>query len=441
MRGEAGAPMHTTHIPHRVPLLTLVFSLLLSACAAQGLSPVAVDRLVQRTAQVIVTCPNGETSTGSGVFTSPDGELLTADHVVQVADQVDGCTITIAVTRDPRKAASPAYLAVLGTHDPVLDLAYLQVASDLAGSAPTGPFPYALLAEAPPDVGDAVHIVGFPRISEGLVAYDGGTIISEGACDSAETCWLLTDAFASWGSSGGPVFDDSERLVGIAVGSRTMHVRGVADRLTTARPLSALVSMVERKVTPLVPLSEVRQEKPPANSALDVWQVEIVGPLGANWRSEPSTAGGRRSIQAVWGTGIVLDVVPPGKWQGWWATANPRGVTGWVKESTPRLTLVRPFRTTVSPRLAVNSVAVVTCLTEAPCAPVRFSPGYAGVAGDRAIVGHLAGGDRVRVLDGPTWVEGRVWWQVKGMGNALTGWVAEVTDDGYRLLAPAGEGS
>lgn len=417
-----------------IPQVMLLWLLLLSACTTRVASSVWVRQLARRTVQVLVACGDGELHAGSGAIISPQGQVVTAYHVVQVVEREAACRITIGTSPAPDRPATPAYVASLQGRDAVLDLALLQITADLNGRPPTEAFPYAALAETAPAHGQTVYVLGFPGLSEGLLAYDKGTIISSGACDVSESCWLLTDAFASWGSSGGPVFDDNGQLVGIAVGNRTMQLRGVEQRLTAARPVPALWTLVRNRRQRPLPLGEVRT--PSALPTIDAWQVEVVGPLGANWRSEPSTEGGLATVQEVLEPGSVLHVIPPGKWNGWWPTTDNRGQMGWIKEATDTVTLVQPRLAVITPRLAPGMEAVITCLTQAPCAHMRYSPGYRGNGGADAVVGHLAGGVRVQVTEGPIRSDGLVWWQVSTLDGALSGWLPEVTEEGYRLLAP-----
>ncbi len=417
-----------------VLLIAILTAPILTACSsAPATPPLQAQRLARYTARVVVRCPDrGESHMGSGVIVSPDGLVLTAYHVVRAVEEDSTCTIGIGVANRLKKPVPLTYRAVLVDRDPVMDVAVLRITADKAGRPLAKPLSYAPLASSPPAAGETVHILGFPQITDDILAYDSDTVISEGDCASADTCWLLTEAFASWGSSGGPVFDDRGRLVGITLGQRTMALQGAQHRLTTVRPIQALVPLVRTAMLTPVPLQAVSTPTPEPPK-MDQWRVEVIGPRGVNWRREPSTQAGTKSIIEVLPKGTVLHVIPPGKWQGWWATADSHGRMGWIKESTDTTPLVRAFFSTVTSRIAVNAPAVITCLTQAPCAHLRYTPGYE--RGDESgIVGSLPGGTRVHVLEGPYRVEGLVWWHVQGDG--MDGWLPEVTDGGYRLLAP-----
>lgn len=422
---------------HRSTLLTsltlLIGLWILVACTSSTPTVSMAPQLARVTARISVTCPNQPGRSGSGVVVGQEGYILTAYHVVQDAFTSDACTIRVGIGRRVKEPVTLDYFARPLVHDPAMDLALVRIVADRAGRPPGASFPFAQPRPTPLQVGETVHVLGFPSLSDDMLAYDTDTIISVGDCASADTCWLLTEAFASWGSSGGPVFDAEGWLVGITVGQR-VSVAGVDEhRITTARPLTAVRAFLSRAPAPAVPLASQLTPTRPGHVQVDAWQAEVIGPMGANWRSEPSTEKGTETIIDVLPTGTILHVIPPGMWEGWWATADNQGRIGWIKEKATRVVLLRTFLTTVTPRLSTGAEAVVTCLTNAPCAHLRYSPGYAA-SGEDAIVGSLAGGTRVEVLEGPYFLNRLVWWRVRA--GEIDGWLPEVTEEGYRLLAP-----
>ncbi len=419
--------------PHRTRLacaLVLSVLLILSACVPASPSSPAAARLAHYVARVQIACPNGEVRNGSGVVISANGDIATAYHLVEPAEHMASCTVRVGIGARLNEDVPLTYEAFLAARDPAMDLAILSIRQQPTNPPLPTPLPYAPLATTPPRVGEMVHVLGFPALAEGLLAYDSDTVLSLGSCDTAESCWLLTEAFASWGSSGGPVFNEQGELVGIVLGQRAARLRGIEQRITAVRPYPPLLPLLASIETTSTALVEVTPAAPTILQ-VDEWQVKIVGPLGVNWRVEPSTAGGADTIITTLPPGSVLHVIPPGKWQGWWATVDNRGRMGWVKERTERTTLVQPYMTPVTSRLTPGERAVVTCLTQAPCALPVYSPGYTG---EDALLGSLAGGTLVTVLEPPVWVDGLIWWRV---GNeTIEGWLPEVTAEGYRLLSP-----
>jgi serine protease Do len=134
---------------------------------------------------------------GSGFFISPDGYIVTNNHVVEHAKDV---TIT---TSDGKTI--PA--RVVGT-DPKTDLALLKVKE---GSN----YPYVSFASQAPRVGDWVIAVGNPfglggTVTAGIVSARGRDIGS-GPYDD----FLQIDAPVNHGNSGGPTFNSEGQVVGV----------------------------------------------------------------------------------------------------------------------------------------------------------------------------------------------------------------------------------
>ena len=137
-------------------------------------------------------------ATGSGFFISPDGYIVTNNHVV------DGATSITVRLPDKRQ-----FKARLVGRDPATDLAVIKVDG--------GGFSYVNFEDgAKPRVGDWVVAVGNP--------YDlGGTatagIVSalgrENVSGSGFVDYMQIDAPINRGNSGGPTFDVSGRVVGV----------------------------------------------------------------------------------------------------------------------------------------------------------------------------------------------------------------------------------
>jgi serine protease Do len=137
-------------------------------------------------------------ASGSGFFISPDGYIVTNNHVVDGADK-----ITVH-TKDERDLKA----RVVG-RDPATDLAVIKVEG-------TG-FAYVSFEErAKPRVGDWVVAVGNPfglggTATAGIVSALGRQNVS----DSSFVDYMQIDAPINRGNSGGPTFDMYGRVVGV----------------------------------------------------------------------------------------------------------------------------------------------------------------------------------------------------------------------------------
>ena len=134
---------------------------------------------------------------GSGFFISADGYIVTNNHVVDHASEVD-------VVTDGGKTYTAKVIGV----DQKTDLALIKVTSGET-------FPYVALGTASPRVGDWVIAVGNPfglggTVTAGIVSARGRDIGS-GPYDD----FIQIDAPVNRGNSGGPTFDLSGNVIGV----------------------------------------------------------------------------------------------------------------------------------------------------------------------------------------------------------------------------------
>ena len=145
------------------------------------------------------------TSLGSGFIISPDGYVVTNNHVVAPAAGVKGATVdSITVTLTDRKE----YVAKLIGRDPTSDLALLKI------DAKNLPFVKFGDSEAA-RVGDWVVAIGNPFGLGGTVTAGIVSSLHRVTGGGAYDRFIQTDAAINQGNSGGPMFDLSGNVIGI----------------------------------------------------------------------------------------------------------------------------------------------------------------------------------------------------------------------------------
>ena len=143
--------------------------------------------------------PQSNSSLGSGVIVSPDGYILTNQHVVEAADQIE-----VALS-DGRKASAH----VIGS-DPETDLAVIKI--DLPGKLAAITFARADQAR----IGDVVLAIGNPfgvgeTVTMGIVSALKRDHLGLNTFEN----FIQTDAAINPGNSGGALVDTNGNLIGI----------------------------------------------------------------------------------------------------------------------------------------------------------------------------------------------------------------------------------
>ncbi len=167
---------------------------------------------------------------GSGVIVSPDGYIITNNHVIETADQIE-----IALN-DGRK-----FGARLIGRDPETDLAVLKIDTD-------GQLPVITLAASDAlSVGDRVVAIGNPfgvgqTVTMGIVSALGRSQLGINTFEN----YIQTDAAINPGNSGGALVDNSGNLVGIntAIYSRSGGSLGIGFAI----PVSIARNVLEQIV-------------------------------------------------------------------------------------------------------------------------------------------------------------------------------------------------
>ncbi len=166
---------------------------------------------------------------GSGVIVSPNGYILTNNHVVEGADEIE------VSLNDARKARAK----VIGT-DPETDLAILKIELDK--------LPVIVLGSADSiEIGDQVLAIGNPfgvgqTVTSGIISALGRNQLGINVFEN----FIQTDAAINPGNSGGALVDTQGRLLGIntAIYSRSGGSMGIGFAIPVSTARQVLESIV-----------------------------------------------------------------------------------------------------------------------------------------------------------------------------------------------------
>ena len=163
----------------------------------------------------IYATSSSASGSGSGIVLTATGEILTNNHVVELA--ADGGKLAVSFDDGTTAAAT-----IIG-RDPLTDLAVIQAANV------TDAHPATIGSSADLRVGEPVVAVGAPfgldsTVTSGIVSALDRPVTTQGElADDPSTIFpaIQTDAAINPGNSGGPLVDTSGRVVGINSAIRT----------------------------------------------------------------------------------------------------------------------------------------------------------------------------------------------------------------------------
>ena len=171
-----------------------------------------------------------QSSLGSGVIVSPEGYILTNNHVVEAADEIE------VVLADGRKAPAK----VVGT-DPETDLAVIRIE---ANNLPVIVLGHADQAR----VGDVVLAIGNPfgvgqTVTLGIISALGRNNLHINHFEN----FIQTDAAINFGNSGGALVDTRGNLLGInsAIYSQTGGSVGIGFAIPVSTAKTVLDSIIK----------------------------------------------------------------------------------------------------------------------------------------------------------------------------------------------------
>ncbi|MFC4786978.1 S1C family serine protease [Nocardioides sp. MAHUQ-72] len=213
-----------------------------SSAAPEGSVQQVAQEVLPSVVKIDVTGPQ-EAGSGSGIILSSDGQILTNNHVVEIAG--DSGTISVSFND-----GTSAKAKVLGT-DPLTDTAVIQ-AEDVSGLTPATIGKSSELA-----VGQGVVAIGSPfglesTVTSGIVSALNRPVDVGSDAQGNSTTYpaIQTDAAINPGNSGGPLVDLRGHVVGINSSIRTSSSSG-ADQggsigLGFAIPMDEVMPIVEQ---------------------------------------------------------------------------------------------------------------------------------------------------------------------------------------------------
>jgi putative serine protease PepD len=223
--------------------------------AAEGSVQQVAASVLPSVVKINVTGAQGAGS-GSGIVLSDTGEILTNNHVVEVADGSGRISVNFS-----DGTAAPA--EVVGT-DPLTDLAVIQ-ARDVSGLTPA-----TIGRSGQLDVGENVVAIGSPfgleaTVTSGIVSALHRAV-SVGESQGTDTSYpaIQTDAAINPGNSGGPLVNMRGEVVGINSSIRTassgLSSEGGSIGLGFAIPIDNVLPIVD----------QLRGEQTPTHARLGV---------------------------------------------------------------------------------------------------------------------------------------------------------------------------
>ena len=167
----------------------------------------------------------GARSSGTGSILTPDGLILTNNHVIVDGDSgrlLPNLVVYFKprpISGDNRRDLKTPYLVDVVARDPDLDLALLRVQG-----APAGLRPISVGDSEEVEIGESVAAIGHPG-GGGLWTLTTGTVSSKRRDRSRDI--FQTDAAINPGNSGGPLLDEHARLVGVNTFVRRVNDQGL----------------------------------------------------------------------------------------------------------------------------------------------------------------------------------------------------------------------
>jgi S1-C subfamily serine protease len=208
-------------------IICILFLSILLLCNVCSAADERIDTMMQCTVAVFPSSVNEPAGGGSGVIVSPDGYAITNFHVVQPCGPSMKCSVWDAKTGSTKNGEAKLYDAVVVGMDPVGDIAVIKLLG-------RNDFSFAEFADSDSVVaGDTAVVMGNPFllsldfkpcVSKGIISGTHRYQFPSGSFLEYTDC-LQTDAAVNPGNSGGPLFNEEGKIIGI-IGRCSFEKRG-----------------------------------------------------------------------------------------------------------------------------------------------------------------------------------------------------------------------
>ncbi|MBP7928849.1 MAG: trypsin-like peptidase domain-containing protein [Acidimicrobiia bacterium] len=157
---------------------------------------------------------------GSGTVIDKTGRILTNFHVVDSIGECEYDRIGIYTIDRTDDEPTPSYIADVAAASADLDLAVLQIVADKEGDEidiEELDLPAIAVGDSDAlELGDDLHIMGFPGIGGSTITFTNGTVSGFTRQPNIDgRAWIKTDATIAGGNSGGTAVNNSGELVAI----------------------------------------------------------------------------------------------------------------------------------------------------------------------------------------------------------------------------------
>lgn len=218
-----------------------------------------VSELSKATVQILAMFGEEAGWWGSGTIISRSGLILTNAHVasihapglalfyedIELALTPEPDALVIAMTDSESQPPEKKYIAEVISADGALDLAVIQIVSDLDGNpvdVESLDLPFVELGDSDQiQLGESVRIFGFPGIGGETITFTQGTVSGfETQENVGNRAFIKTDTEISGGNSGGLAVNEAGEIIGVPTWTQSSGTGGVIGRLRSinlAQPL------------------------------------------------------------------------------------------------------------------------------------------------------------------------------------------------------------